>query len=375
MGMPMSAPRRWWRAAAAPVLVAALPALVLVASSGAPGTASGPAPGPGSGSGPARAGATTVTPMELATAFVRRRQVVAPGLARAVAPVSTRSYSGSIDTRSRATVNSAYWSMFEDGLDLPIGWTGSNSGCVRGSTSSQSRSATLSSINFVRRLAGLAPVRFSSTLNAHAQAAALIMSANGQLNHFPPSTWRCYTKTGAQTASRSNLALSQPSITSGGIVAMYMDDPGAANYGVGHRRWVLNPFATTMGSGSTSTTNALQVVGPTSRKRPNPAYVGWPTKGWFPNALEPNGRWSLSAGNKRTNFRYASIHVYRGTTSIKVHKYRVENGYAQPTLVWQMPDNLSPTGSYRVVVKGIRHRGSAKRFQTSYTVKLFTPTR
>lgn len=368
--MSLSSPavsRRLLRAAT--VLFAALPVVAVTAGTG--GTALAPVAGTHTASS-----TTTASPSWLATAFVRSQRVAAPGAGvRAFAPVASRTYARSIDTTSKAAVNSAYWSMFASGLDVPTGWTGSLSGCLRGATSSSSRSATLSAVNFVRRLGGLAPVRFSSRLNGHAQAAALIMAANDQLSHYPPSTWRCYTRTGASTAARSNLALAYPDITSAGLVEMYMDDLGSSNYGVGHRRWVMNPFTTYMGTGSTGTANALQVVGPTSRTRPNPAYVSWPTRGWFPDALEPHGRWSLSAGSSRASFRYATVHVYRGTHRLTVRKLRVENGYARPTVVWQMPRSFPRRGSYRVVVTGIRHSGTSKRFRTGYTVRFFTPSR
>lgn len=363
MSVPLSSAHRWARVAALPAVLGALPALALTASAGLSG-----APG-------AAAPATTATAEQLATGFVRAERVGAPGApATMLLPSASARYAGAIDTSNRAAVNNGYWSDFVSGIDTPIGWTGSVSGCQKGTSSSASRGATLRALNFVRRLAGLAPVTFTSTLNGHAQAAALIMAANNQLDHNPPSSWRCYSRTGASTAARSNLALSYPDITSGRIVQMYMDDAGTTNRAVGHRRWVLNPFATAMGTGSTGTANALQVIGPSSRTRPNPAYVGWPTAGWFPATMEPQGRWSLSAGNSRASFRYASVHVYRGTRQLTVHRFAVENGYAQPTVVWQMPSGFSRTGSYRVVVRGIRHPHTTKRFRTSYTVSFFKPS-
>lgn len=287
----------------------------------------------------------------------------------------TARWSGAIDTRSVSAVNAGYWSQYAAKQSLPIGWLGGSLlGCLPGLSSLTSNAATLSALNYVRSLAGLAPVTLSATLNAGAQRAALIMSANGALNHHPTSDWKCYSSSGAAAASRSNLALSYPSITSGQIVDLYMDDPGSGNHAVGHRRWLLNPFSTVVGTGSTDTANALTVIGPTNSSRPNPRYVGWPTAGYFPNAIEPNGRWSLSAGRSNVSFARARVHVYRGTTSIPVQKFAVENGYAQPTLVWQMPSTFSKTSAYRVVVKNIRKRGSSKRFSYSYTVRLFTPT-
>jgi uncharacterized protein YkwD len=287
----------------------------------------------------------------------------------------TARWTGAVDTRSISAVNAAYWSQYANVQTLPIGWFGGSvSTCQPGLSSAMSNAATLTAMNYVRSLAGLAPVTLSPSLNASAQAAALMMSANGALSHDPSSSWKCYTPAGAAAASRSNLALSYPTIQSGQIVDLYMDDPGSTNAAVGHRRWMLNPFVTQVGTGSTDTANALTVIGPSSYARPNPRYVGWPTAGYFPNAMEPGGRWSLSAGRKKFSFAKAKVKVLGPGGRLPVRKYHVENGYAQPTLVWQMPAGFSKTAAYKVVVTNIRRKHSSKKFKTSYVVRLFSPT-
>lgn len=284
-------------------------------------------------------------------------------------------WTGAIDTTSASAVNAAYWSRYAPKQTLSIDWLlGSILGCVPGLTSSSTNAATLSSLNFVRSLAGLAPVTFSNALNASAQKAALIMAANGSLSHSPSSNWKCWSPDGAQAASRSNLALAYPKLQAGRIVDLYMSDPGAENTAVGHRRWLLNPFSTVMGSGSTPTANAITVIGPTNAYRPNPRWVGWPTAGYFPNAIEPNGRWSLSAGLKSISFGSARVAVYRGTTRIPVQRFAVHSGYGQPTLVWQMPAGFSRSGNYRVVVTRIKQAGVSTYLKKAYTVRLFTPS-
>ncbi|RNL62964.1 CAP domain-containing protein [Nocardioides marmoriginsengisoli] len=289
----------------------------------------------------------------------------------------TARWSGAVNTTSRDAVNAAYWAQYAPKQLLNIDWLlGSLLGCLPGLTSASTNAATLSSLNFVRSLAGLAPVTFSRTLNDSAQKAALIMAANGNLSHNPSSSWKCWSSAGAKAAGRSNLALAYPTLRAGQIIDLYMDDPGATNAAVGHRRWLLNPFSTVMGSGSTSTANALTVMGPTSASRPNPRWVGWPTAGHFPNAIEPRGRWSLSSGLKSVSFARAKVAVYlNGTTRIPVRKYAVHTGYAQPTLVWQMPANFSRTAAYRVIVTGIKKAGVRKTLRAAYTVRLFTPSR
>ena len=290
---------------------------------------------------------------------------------------SSARWSGAVDTSSKSAVNSAYWSRYAPRYNLLVDWLGGSIlGCLPGLTSSLTNSGTLSALNYVRSLAGLAPVTFSSTMNASAQRAALIMAANGALSHNPSSSWRCWTSSGAAAAGKSNLALAYPSLRAGQIIDLYMDDKGSTNTAVGHRRWLLNPFATVMGSGSTDTANALTVVGPTNRYRPNPRYVSWPSAGYFPNALEPSGRWSLSAGSKSVSFTYAKVYAYnRYGERIPVRKYAVHSGYAQPTLVWQMPSWIGKSGTYKITVTGIRRAGYSGTTSTSYTVRLFTPSR
>lgn len=287
----------------------------------------------------------------------------------------TARWSGAVDTSSRTAVNAAYWARYQPKQLLNIDWLlGSLLRCRPGITAASTNAATLSSLNYVRSLAGLAPVGFSSTMNASAQRAALIMAANGQLSHSPSSSWKCWTADGARTAGRSNLLLSYSSLRAGQIVDLYMDDPGGTNAAVGHRRWLLNPFSTTMGSGSTDTANALTVIGPTNAYRPNPRWVGWPTAGYFPNKMEPDGRWSLSSGFKSISFGRATVAVYQGTTRIPVRKYAVHTGYAQPTLVWQMPAGFNKNATYRVVVSSIKKAGVTQLLRMAYTVRLFTPS-
>ncbi len=300
-------------------------------------------------------------------------EVLGGAAARTAPRRTTPRWSGSVDVRRRSAVEAAYRRGYAAGLDVPTGWSGSHAGCRPGTVSAASRAATLRALNFARSMSGLAPVRFSTTLDARAQRTALMMSANRALSHDPPRGWRCRTAAGAANAGRSNLALSYPSITSAGAIGLYLREPGSGNAAVGHRRWLLNPFATTMGNGSTSTANAITVIGPTSARRPNPAWVSWPTAGWFPRPLEPGGRWSLSAGNSRTDFARATVRVHRNGTAVRVTKLRVRPGYAQPTLVWQLPAAQAKSGTYRVVVRGVRRAGSAKPFGRTYTVRMFTP--
>jgi hypothetical protein len=124
-----------------------------------------------------------------------------------------------------------------------------------------------------------------------------------------------------------------------------------------------------MGNGLTSSADALYVLGPSSDKNANPAWVAWPTAGWFPAPLQPHGRWSLSSGRSDTDFSHARVVVKRGTTRLKVTRFRPVSGYAQPTLVFHV-GGVRSTGTYKVVVRGIRGAGPAVH---RYRVRLFRP--
>jgi uncharacterized protein YkwD len=299
------------------------------------------------------------------------RVLAARSTARAAYSPSAR-WSGAVNTYDRAAVNAAYWRDYAPGLSVPTGYTGNDSTCSAGTTSPQSQAATLGAINFVRSLSGLYPVALSPTLSARSQYTALMMSANRTLSHHPSPGWRCYTATGAANAGRSNLALSYPTITSAGAIGLYMQEQGSSNYAVGHRRWLLYPFTTAMGTGATNSANSLTVVGPTDGYRPNPSWVSWPSAGYFPTSLEPNGRWSLSTGYRNFSFKKARVKVWRNGVLVRTAKNRVVNGYGMPTVVWQMPASISRSGTFRVQVTGIR--AGRKKFSKTYSVTMFTPS-
>ncbi|MCW2782394.1 MAG: hypothetical protein JWR35_2843 [Marmoricola sp.] len=277
-------------------------------------------------------------------------------------------------TSDRAAADPTLWTWLANVLAVPVSWTGSIFGCQPGTNSGASDAAALTEINYIRSLNHLAPVTFNSNLSAHARSAALMMAANHTLDHNPPSSWKCWSSAGATSASQSDLAMSEPAITSGMAISLYMDDDGSSNVAVGHRRWILYPFTTTMGIGSTDTTNALTVVGPTDPGRPNPAWVSWPSAGAFPVAMEPNGRWSLSSGDSRTKFGKSVVRVYRAGQRVPIHQWPVTNHYGMPTIVWQMPTGFSTTSDYTVVVKRIHRAGTTQTRSHKYVVRFVSPT-
>ena len=173
---------------------------------------------------------------------------------------------------------------------LQLGWTGNINTCDPGTITNLALNNTLDRINYFRDLVGLpSDIIFDPILNQKCQEAALIMSANGANNHFPPPNWSCYSADGASAAENSNLALN---LHSSDAITGLIEDPGINNYHVGHRRWLLFTRANTFGTGSTDNTNATWVIDVPSFNAPFYEFVAYPSEGFFPAPLVFD-RWSF----------------------------------------------------------------------------------
>jgi uncharacterized protein YkwD len=179
---------------------------------------------------------------------------------------------------------------------VPAGWTGLTSTCDPGTETQASLDATLQAVNAFRAVAGLTPVALDAALSTKALAAALMMRAGNDvspprgLSHTPDPSWPCYSLLGADGAGTSNLALGS---SGAGAVRLYVDDDGVSS--LGHRRWVLDPGLTVIGTGSTGSTNALTVIGGARQPVSPGRQVPWPPAGaiaysWLPST------WSISIG-------------------------------------------------------------------------------
>ena len=280
------------------------------------------------------------------------------------------------DPSDRESMRQGYLQILRPAMQTPTGWTGNIATCDAGAPSAAAQSATLTAVNYFRDLVGVQPVTFDSALSAKAQKSALITAANSQLSHFPPDTWKCWTPEGYAAAGKSDLYLG---VTAATAVAGYMVDPGSTNTFAGHRRWIIDPRQTTMGSGSVEgsgwqqTSNSLYVVDTASWRSPppgTPAYLPWPVAGYVPLQIEPGGRWSLSATDPSTDFSQATVKVNGSSDGITVNP--VMDGYGPVTLVWEFDPGFRPGDAdkaFHVVVSNILNGGVPSSY--SYDVTLF----
>ena len=295
-----------------------------------------------------------------------------------------------VDTASRESSRVFFNTVYAASEGITQGWTGDIVNGVAGANLPAFDDAVLRRINFFRAMAGVpASVVPDAVYAAKAQQAALMMSANRQLSHTPPSTWTFYTADGAEAAKNSNLALGYagPAAIDGLIF-----DTGANNAPAGHRRWFLYPQTKRMGTGNVPSTqgfpasDATWVIDSsygTARPSTRDDFVAWPPQGYVPYSLVP-ARWTFS--HSTANFSTATVTLIRDGVPVPTRIESRQSGFGENTIVW-IPGDLDPNsgsptpfpppvttvGSTNVVIiDGVVLNGTTRRF--TYSTVLFDPT-
>ncbi len=286
-------------------------------------------------------------------------------------------------TDDRATVRDVYNNTFAPTNSVAMGFTGNVASCTPGTVSQAWRNAVTTRVNWFRGMAGIPMgITLNNTWNAKDQQAALMMSRNQALDHTPPSSWLCYTADGYEAAGKSNLCyLSGYGNTDPGCVALYMRDDGSNNAAVGHRRWIIYPQSTTMGTGDIAEsspyprTNALWVIDNATIGNARPAtrdtFVGWPNKGYVPYQVVPS-RWSFSY--PAANFSGATVSMTRNGVNVSLTLEPVSNGYGENTLVWipsMASGNPGSDATVNVTISNVLIGGTPQSF--NYQVIIFDP--
>jgi hypothetical protein len=302
----------------------------------------------------------------------------------------------SLDRNDKQKVEDFYYSFYEAASgNLPTPGGEDLDACDMGSSSFLYDMATLLRVEYYRTMAGLPEAEFSEELSVKCRAAALIMAANYSLSHYPTEEWHCYTEAGAEAASHSNLYLG---VEGPAAVDGYIEDPGADNYNVGHRRWVLYSQLHTIGTGSVGGANALWVINSDNvqfmvdlqspfldsiveeivsvfYQTPviEPRFVTWPPSGYVPGSLAYD-IWSISYPD--ADFTDAFVSMTCNGVEVPFLMMNDDNdGYGDSSMMWQ-PD-LSGFSSdeelhFSVRAYGVKGIGFGAS-EYSYNVTTFKP--
>lgn len=273
----------------------------------------------------------------------------------------------------RARVLTEYTTYFLGSEVTSSGWDGSESTCTPGTISQDAISKVLMRINYYRRCVGLNDnITFDATKNGKCQKAALMMDANNDIDHYPPSSWSCWTQEGSDACGSSNIAMGySPS----GAITAYIRDSGSNNTPVGHRRWILYSRSLVMGVGHTTSYNALWVTGNSGNPLPAnfPAFIPWPPRGYVPAPLV-YPRWSFS--KPLADFSNAQVTMTdpSGTSIPCSIISSTSNGYGDNTIVWEptgINTNSTSDIAYNVTVSNVNVNSGDSTY--TYKVTIIQP--
>lgn len=219
-------------------------------------------------------------------------------------------------------------------------------GCEPLKLSDEIQSRTLNRLNFYRAMVGFdGKIEFKADFNDIAHDVALIMSKNDALTHYPPKSYDCWSQSGYDGASHSNIASGSSNASA---IDGYILDSGSGNEKVGHRRWIFAPDAKYMGHGATmigsyiKPKDALYVKdksGVKSTKQPD--FVAWPSAGYFPKKLFPKSpiskldRWSFAKNNE--DFTNATVSMTKNGETVSNTSVVTASGnsYLDSIIVWE----------------------------------------
>lgn len=267
-------------------------------------------------------------------------------------------------------------------------------GCQPGVLKPEVGARVLAVLNDIRAHHRLPAVTYNSADDAASQQSALMMAANGQLSHTPPSTWNCYTAAGATAAGQSNIYLGLGSglrYTQDAdiLIGFLTDTNNVVANNVGHRRWLLYPFLSTISYGRAAgryqTSNrsdgaSIKVINSTQNTAgPLPDYVAYPFEDYPARYFDTSALLSFGViANKSSNFGANASVNFSGTTisvrvrggaALTVSNISYDNdGFGLPNnLQWSVA-GLAANTTYDVTINNVIVSGAARNY--SYYFKL-----
>ena len=266
--------------------------------------------------------------------------------------------------------------------------------CRTGTLAASVKADVLARLNALRAIHRLPAVTYSDADDDQAAQAALLMAANGKLDHFPTAGWTCYSEAGRMGAGSSNLY--------GGLIApnlaFYSEDAYLAGWmietsnivanNVGHRRWMLDPFLGKISYGrvaqlladgrrtDASTLKVFDFTGGVPAPGALPAFVAYPQGDYPARYFDPAALLSFSViadatqrggANASVNFSAATVTVKAGATALAVSNISFDNvGYGLPNNIQFNVAGLQNNVTYEVTIANVTVRGVAQSYTYTF---------
>lgn len=263
--------------------------------------------------------------------------------------------------------------------------------CRAGTLKASVKATLLTNLNAIRALHRLPAVSYSEVEDAQEADSSLIMAANRALSHTPPTSWTCYSSSGATGAGASNLIIGWGTGLGFGSeddqLAGWMNEGGSAQ--LGHRRWMLSPFlgktsygrvSTILADGTRVTAASLRVfsfAGGSGSVSGVPAFVAYPFGDYPIRYFRANDYLSFSAiannggsfgANSNVRYGGAAITVTGPSGNLAVSAVTSDNdGYGVANNVQWRVAGLQQNVTYTVRISGVT---GAPQSEYSYTFRM-----
>lgn len=260
--------------------------------------------------------------------------------------------------------------------------------CRAGTLKPEVGQRVLAVLNNIRAYHGLPPVAYANGDEANVMQSALMQAANGSLSHTPPTSWNCYTAAGATASAQSNLYIGLGnglSYTRNDdiVIGWLTDVDNLVLNSVGHRRWLLYPFLSTVAYGrvagryqlsNKADAAALKIINSAQATPASlPDFVAYPYQD-YPLRYFANGalfsfgvianKNSAFGANATVNFSQATIQVReRGGGNLTVSQIAFDNdGFGLPNnLQWQVA-GLRNNVTYDVTIDRVNVGGTLRTY-------------
>lgn len=261
--------------------------------------------------------------------------------------------------------------------------------CRAGTLKPEVGARVLAVLNNIRAFHRLPPVSYASGDEANVMQSALMQAANGSLSHTPPSSWNCFTSAGSTASAQSNLYIGLGNglnyTRNDDIVIGWLTDiDNVVIDSVGHRRWLLYPFLSTVSYGrvagryqlsNKADAAAIKVINTTQASPASlPDFVAYPYEDYparyfangalFSFGVIANKSSNFGSPNPTVNFASATIEVReRGGGTLAVSRRAFDNdGYGLPNNLQWAVAGLRTNVVYDVTISNVNVGGTARTY-------------
>lgn len=265
--------------------------------------------------------------------------------------------------------------------------------CHAGELSEIEKQKVLVYVNKIRDAHKLPHVEYNTKKDLQAQRAALIGAANAELSHTPSTDVHCYTSEGYQGCSNGNLSLWGSSTSNWPKSDIHINEwmTEINSEDIGHRRWILDPFLSSISFGRVIGTpkrgeykyvsSAVMIVKNEAEADISDLkeeFFAYPQGVYDSKLFDPKSFLSFSVLYDNTNksknalvdFSEAEISVSVGSQNLIVKDISFDNDwYGLPnSLQWKV-EGLSKNVIYEVKITGVKMESETKDFEYTFSYK------